>query len=356
MSAMQRRCSRRVCAAALGLLAVAGVESAFGGYYQLESELLIPSETAPNWDYLAFDELHHALYIARREDGVLIYDTQRRKITGALPNTAGGNATTLVPELDRIFVTNLDGSLTVIRHSNRQLLDRVAVGTSADNAFYEPVTKQLVVTMGDDKQMAFVDARTAKVLGKLTLDSEKLEGTAPDGQGRVYMALRDRNKVLQIDVAAQRVTAEFVPEDCVLPNGVAYDAASKRIFVSCRGEHPIIAVLDESGRTVAKPEIGRGNDILIYDPAAHRLLTSNGFDGTLVAISQVDANTYRLESAVTTRPYARTMALDPKSGRVYLVTADGRVDPSKKWKRDIAPFYPNTYFKNTFRLLTYALK
>jgi DNA-binding beta-propeller fold protein YncE len=338
------------------LVGVLASSAASAGYYQLESELLIPSETAPNWDYLAFDARRDVLYIARREDGVLIYSAKTQKITGVLPDTVGGNAITLVPELDRIFVTNLDGSLTVLKHSNLKLLERIKVGKSADNAFYEPVTQQLVVTMGDDKLMAFVDARTSKVLGVLALDSEKLEGTAPDGQGNVFMALRDRNKVVRIDVKTQRVTAEWLPEDCVLPNGAAYDATNKRLFVSCRGEHPIVAVMDENGRTVAKPEIGRGNDVLIFDPKARRILTSNGFDGTLVAIDQVDADTYRLAAAVTTRPYARTMALDAKTGRVYLVTADGMVDPTKKWKKDIAPFYPNTYFKNTFRLLTYAPK
>lgn len=325
-------------------------------HFQLESELLIPSETLPNWDYLTFDTRREVLFIARREDGVLIYDAKTRRISGVLPDTVGGNAITIVPELDRIFVTNLDGSLTILRHSDLKRVDRVKVGISADNAFYEPVSRRLVVTMGDEKTMGFVDARTGKLLGTLVVDSEKLEGTAADGKGNVYMALRDRNKVLRIDVAAQKVSAEFRPEDCVLPNGIAYDAANRRIFVTCRGEHPIIAVMDESGRTLAKPEIGRGNDVVIFDAAKHRILTANGFDGTLVTIEQVDADTYRLGSAVTTRPYARTMALDPKSGRVYLVTADGMVDPSRKWKREIAPFYPNTYFKDTFRLLVYAPK
>lgn len=103
-----------------------------------------------------------------------------------------------------------------------------------------------------------------------------------------------------------------------------------------------------------RPTIGRGNDVLVFDAEARRLYSSNGFDGTLVVIDQVDANTYRLAEAATTRPYARTMALDPKTKKVYLVTAEGTVDPAKPWKSEIASFYPNTYFAGTFTLLTYA--
>ena len=56
----------------------------------------------------------------------------------------------------------------------------------------------------------------------------------------------------------------------------------------------------------------------------------------------------------TTRPYARTMALDPKTQKVYLVTAEGTSDPRKKINKGVAAFYPNRYFANTFTVLTYA--
>lgn len=71
-----------------------------------------------------------------------------------------------------------------------------------------------------------------------------------------------------------------------------------------------------------------------------------------MVIDQIDANTYRLAEATTTRPNARTMALDPKTKKVFLVTAEGTVDPTKKVNRAVAPFYPNKYFSDTFTLLT----
>lgn len=341
--------------AALAALAASSFAAEAQPLYQLESALTIKSPNAPNWDYLAFDAAHDRLFIARREDGILVYDVNAKKVTGTIENTAGGNATTLVPEFDRGYVTNTDGSATIFQLSTLHTLDRVKFGEDADNAFYDPVTQQLVVTMGDSRQAAFVDARSGKLLGKLDIDSEKLEGTAPDGRGNVFMALRDRNKVIRIDVKQRKITAEWTPAGCELPNGVAYDSANKRVFVSCRGDRPIIAVLDaDSGKTVARPTIGRGNDIVIFDAQARQLYASNGFDGTLVVINQVDANTYQLAEAVTTRPYARTMALDPKTKKVYLVTAEGTVDPAKSWKGEVAPFYPNKYFADTFTLLTYS--
>ena len=346
--------SRRVAALAACALQFALVAQA-DPFYRLESALVIKSPTVPNWDYLAVDPARPVLYITRREDGVLMYNTETKQVTGVLENTKGGNAVTIVPELDRVYVTNLDGSLTIFQHSTLKLLARNSYGESADNAFYDPATKQLLLTEGDQKKAVFVDARTGKQTGVLEYDSEKLEGTAPDGKGFMYMALRDRDKVLKIDMRTRQVVAEWPTPGFKLPNGVAFDAANNRVFVTTRGDNPSVLVFDAAtGKIVASPAIGRNNDVIVFDQDAKKIYTSNGLDGTLVILDQVDANTYKLAEAATTRPWARTMAVDFKTKKVYLVTAEGTVDPAKSWKASIAPFYPNKYFKDTFTLLTYA--
>ncbi len=109
-----------------------------------------------------------------------------------------------------------------------------------------------------------------------------------------------------------------------------------------------------SGKVVATPLIGRGNDGVVFDPETHKVYASNGVDANIVIYDQVDPNTYKLEAAVGTRPLARTMALDPASKKVYTVTAEGMVDPAQPVNRAAAPFYPNRYFDDTFTLLTYS--
>jgi DNA-binding beta-propeller fold protein YncE len=325
-------------------------------FYQLESALTIKSPNAPSWDYLTYDSSRDCLYIARRDDGILIYDAKAKKITGAIENSKGGNSTVLVPEFDRGYVINQDGTTTIFQLSTLKTLERASFGENADNGFYDPATKQILVTQGDSSQATFLDAKTGKVTGVLKIDSESLEGTAPDGEGNYYMALRDRDKVIKIDARNHTLVGEWKIGNHVKPNGVAYDAANKRVFVSTRGDNPALLVYDTTGKILAEPAIGRGNDQVVFDPEAKKIYTSNGFDGTLVIIDQVDANTYKLAEATTTRPYARTMALDPKTKTVYLTTAEGTVDPSKKQRPEVAPFYPNKYFKDTFTLLTYSRK
>src|SRR5258708_31610628 len=104
--------------------------------------------------------------------------------------------------------------------------------------------------MGDSKKIAFVDAKTGKVVGELAMESKKLDGTVPDGEGNILMALRDKNSVVKIDVANRKVLEEWKTAPCEEPTGIAYDSANKRVFVGCRGKSPMLAVLDAAGGKV----------------------------------------------------------------------------------------------------------
>ncbi len=323
-------------------------------FYRLEAAAVLKSPS-PEWDYLTLDEGRGYLFIGRRADGVSVYDVKARRVVRTIANSEDANAVTLVPEFDRGYTTNGDGSTTAFRLSTLETLERIKLGEDADAGIYDPVTKQIAFTMGDSQKIAFLEAKTGKPLGVLPMESKKLDGAAPDGEGHLFMALRDRDSVARIDMAGHRLDAQWKTDGCEQPTGVAYDRGNQRIFVGCRGAKPVLAVLDaRSGKVISTHEIGRGNDGVVYDAAAHKVYTSNGVDANLVIYDQLDADTYRLSEATTTRPYARTMALDSKTKKVYLVTAEGTADPEKKINRAVAPFYPNRYYPDTFTILTFA--
>jgi DNA-binding beta-propeller fold protein YncE len=341
--------------AVLGITAFAAAAQA-QQFYHLESAVALKS-AAPDWDYVTLDPARGYLFIGRRGDGVTVFDVHTKKVVRNIDKSEDANAVVLIPEFDRGYTINGDGTTTIFQLSTLKTIDRAKVGEDADSAFYDPTTKQLAFTMGDSKKIAFVDAKTGKVVGELPMESKKLDGTVPDGEGNMFMALRDRNAVAKIDAKQRKLIGEWKTAPCEEPTGIAFDKANKRIFVGCRGKNPVLAVLDsDSGNLVTTLEIGRGNDGVIYDPATHKVYTSNGVDGNLVIYDQVNADTYKLAEATTTRPYARTMALDPKTKKIYFVTAEGTADPSKKINKGVAPFYPNRYFADTFTVLTYAPK
>jgi len=90
----------------------------------------------------------------------------------------------------------------------------------------------------------------------------------------------------------------------------------------------VMVVTDsESGRQVARVPIGAGPDAAGFDPKSGLVFSSNGEDGTLTIVHEDDADHYRVVATLATKATARTMALDPTTGRIFLAAADLVVAP-----------------------------
>ena len=85
-----------------------------------------------------------------------------------------------------------------------------------------------------------------------------------------------------------------------------------------------LAVVDASnGKIVATQPIGPGVDAVEFDKSKWLIYASTGGgEGTLSIFHQDSPDKYSLIKNVKTLPGARTMALDRKTGTVYLPVAD----------------------------------
>lgn len=335
-------------------LAIAQRNSSAARYFRLQHAISLPGAD-PDWDYLAYDRQHERLFIARRDAGLWVFDTRKQRLIRKIAQTKGAGATLLVPELNRGFAINEDGSFTAFDLTSLAPLKRVHIAADADAASYDPVSGRIAVVSSDSRKMTFVDPRSLAVIGSLSLETAKADGSVADGRGSILLNERDRNAVLKIDAGTMKVVAEWPIAGCTQPTGIAYDPTTHRAFVGCRGDHPVLAVIDtDTGATVTTLPLGRGNDGVVFDAAHKRIFTTNGVDANLVIFRQDDADHYRMEQAITTRPQARTMAYDPDRQRVFSVAAEGVLDPSKPANSGPSPFYPNSHYAGSFVVLTYA--
>ncbi len=96
------------------------------------------------------------------------------------------------------------------------------------------------------------------------------------------------------------------------------DRAKRHLFVTCGNEKMVILDADK-GKVVGSVTIGKGTDACAFDPSAGLAFSSNR-DGTLTVVEE-KKDEYQVLANVMTQNGARTMALDPKTHNVYLVTA-----------------------------------
>ncbi|HUL18205.1 MAG TPA: hypothetical protein VLV29_02970, partial [Steroidobacteraceae bacterium] len=123
-----------------------------------------------------------------------------------------------------------------------------------------------------------------------------------------------------IDSRTLSVVAVWPISGCEEPSGLALNAAGKQLYAACANH--VMAVVDAaSGRVVGTAPIGGGADGAGYDPGARLAFASCG-EGVLMAITQEPSGVPRVAQSLPTQPGARTMALDERTHRIFLVTSD----------------------------------
>ncbi len=343
-----------------GVLAAAPAALAYDGYH-LQSILNVPSKGGA-WDYITSDAPTGRVFVGHRKEGLQVFDMNTGKMVGTIDKSEGSNAATLMPEFDLGVSNNDNGTLTPFKLSNLAISTPIKLGEEIDTSHYDAFNKRLMVNLaaaGDGSEVLILEVPSLKTLGRIKLPSTKLEGGVADGKGAFYLVARDRNTMFTIDPIAMKVTAERKIEGCEQANSVDMDTANNRVLVGCRGKNnavaPVLAVVDAaSGKTVFTGEIGRGNDGLVFDGAAKRVITMNGVDANMVVFEQIDPDHYKMVEAVGTRPGARSFGYDPKTRKVYTAVAEGAADASKRIVTSVSPFYANTFTPDTFVVLTYA--
>ncbi len=227
------------------------------------------------WDYLTLDTTSRRLYIAR-STRVTVIDADSGLVVGEIPNTPGVHGVALVPELHRGFASaGRDQSVRIFDTGSLHPLARLrTTGGNPDAIVYEPATRRVFTFNGAGANATAIDAVLPGVVG------------AP----------------------------------CEAPTGLALDARHDRLFVGCSNR--LMAVVDAArGRIVATLPIGGGVDGVAFDPATGLAFSSNG-EGTLTVVREATPDSFVVvENAVTQRG-ARTLALDPRTHTVFVVTAE----------------------------------
>lgn len=198
------------------------------------------------------------------------------------------------------------------------------------------------------------------VAGHLTF-SGQLSNAVIDRSGQLFLGVSDRNYLLHFDVPAilsklEKKGSDSPPtidwrdvetgtvahenwnapghpdvfalgSECDHSAHLAMDSHQQRIFVAC--ENRKLVVLNAlRGETVASIQLNVVPDALAYDPDRSLLYAANG-SGTLSIFTQHVTDSFTFLQDLPTRALARTLAVNPVTGNVYLVTNRSGVSISK---------------------------
>ena len=278
------------------------------------------------WDLLSVDGAAHRLYVARATR-VMVVDTDGVKLVGEVPDTAGVHGVAIASDLGRGFTSNgRTSSSTIFDLKTLKPVGEAKTGENPDEIVYDPSTHRVFAFNGRSHDVTVIDARDGKVAATIPLGG-KPELAVADGKGSVFVNLEDKGEVVAIDAGALKVRAHWPLAPCEEPTGLAIDVAHRRLFSACGNK--MMAVVDaDSGRVVTTVPTGGGADGAAFDPDRQLAFIPNGADGTLTVVREVSPDKFEVVQTLPTQRGARTITLDPRTHRLFLVTAQFGPPPS----------------------------
>ena len=337
MRLARRFLSLALPAAALsGGLMAAPVLAAPSGYHIIKTVTL---GTDGGFDYLNMDPSTGYLYITRGNH-LMVVDVDAGKMVTDITGLSGIHGTAFAD--GKAYVSEGGANkVSVFDSKTFKKLSEVSVGTRPDGINYDAFSKRIFTFNGGSNDATAIDTATGKVAGTVALGG-KPEAASSDDAGTIFVNVENKNEVVAFDAKTLAVKAHYSIKPCEGPSGQAADVAHGRIFSGCDG---LIAVTDmKTGKVVTTIKIGDGVDANRFDPATGYVFSSNGESGTMTVAHEDTPDKYTVLDNIPTAKGARTMELDPKSHRLFVVTQDTKPGtPTADQPRPRAVAVPGTF-------------
>jgi hypothetical protein len=271
------------------------------------------------FDYAAVDQVGRRLYVARG-DGVMSIELATSKSTPTLVPGSRVHAVVPLPG-GRLLSTNGGAATATLTDiATGKILAEVPTGKNPDAAIYDPKSGLVfVMDGGDEGTVTLVDPETGRSPGRIAVGGA-LEFAVADGAGRLYVNIESKGEIAVLDTMARKVSARFALPGCAEPSGLSLDPNTHILLSVCRNQKAV-ALHAEDGSVAALLDIDRGPDAVIFDAYRRMFFVPCGRDGTLIAIAETGGK-LAVVRKIPTAIGARTGALDPETGRLYLPTAD----------------------------------
>ncbi len=183
---------------------------------------------------------------------------------------------------------------------------------------YDAQSGLVIVAAHRTGEVDLIDPKTRTAVGSIAVGGT-LEEMATDGAGRLFVNVEDKSEMVEIDLKTRTVMNHLKLEGCDGPTGLVYAPDAHALVAACDGK---AAVVDARTFKLEKLlTIGMGPDAALYDPKRKLVLIPCGQSGELVAIDAHAPGKLAVVGTYPTEKSARTGAIDPATGVIYLPAA-----------------------------------
>ena len=275
---------------------------------------------AGGFDYVYADESNRRLYIPRSgpTPRITVFNLDTLEPAGEIPN-ASAHGAAVSPKSHHGFAT----SKPVVMWDAKTLatIKTIDVEGFPDGLLYDSFNDRVYILSHRPPHATVINATDGSIAGTLDLGGAP-EQAVTDGKGHIYVDIEDKNNIAVVDTRALKVTAHYdlagKGGTCA---GLAMDVKNNILFAACRNPKTMVILNAADGKILDALPIGTGTDGAVFNPKTKEAFSSQ-FDGTLTVIKENSPTSFVVEQNLQTMPSAKTLTLDAKTNRIFLIAAE----------------------------------
>ena len=271
--------------------------------------------TDGGWDYAQVDPATRTLFVAH--DGAVMVVDLATRAARTIGSVMRAHAVVPLPGGLVLVTSGRDDSVRLVSVDDGQEAAKIGVDKDPDAALYDAKSGRAIVVNAKAGTVSVIDVAARRVTATITL-KPGLEYAQLGPDGTLYVNNEDENEVETADLSSGKPGILIEMPGCEGPTGLAYDAKTAQLISAC-GNGKAVVIDARSNKVRASIDIGKGADAVILDPQRRVALIPCGRDGVLELL-KLDGEVAHIGS-IRTEIGARTGALDPKTGTIYLPTA-----------------------------------
>ena len=272
------------------------------------------------FDYVYADDAGRKLYVPRSGPSgrITVFDLETLKPAGEVPNASAHGVA-----VDEKSKHGFGSSKPVVMFDAKSLatIKTIEVQGGPDGIMGDRWNDRVYVFSHSAPNATVIDPKDGSIVGTIDLGGAP-EQAASDGKGHIYVDLEDKDSIAVVDAKTLKVTTTYSLAGkgggCA---GLAMDVKNNILFASCRNPQTMVILNASDGKILETLPLGAGTDGAVFNPKTMEAFSSNG-DGTLTIVKENSPTSFVVEQTLKTAPRAKTLTLDTKTNKLYLITAE----------------------------------
>jgi DNA-binding beta-propeller fold protein YncE len=269
------------------------------------------------FDYVTVDAVHRRVYAAHGgNSSLLIVDADTGKVLGQVK--VGPMAGVAVdPDNGHVYTGDGDDkAISEVDPVTMTEVHRVDVSGPVDAIAYDASNHRIYADEDDGTHLFVIDVRTFKQIASVILPGHKPEFLAIDpSTHEVYQNIASDSEIAVIDPKTLTIGRTIPTRDITNNHPLQFDEAYRQILVS--GENNVLSVYTTYGKRVSTTAMPGRVDQCNLDQ--QRQVLACAANGSIALFSVTQNAAPKLFAQQTVASHMHTLAIDPKTGRVWTV-------------------------------------